>query len=131
PADAAQKLNERILLGEQLIVRDIGTTDELDELRKEYSRWNDFNTELLRRIFTTAKFADEYALWAYVIGGNPPPQEQLRRLREDIGERLNRLQSIRDRLELVPLAHGVDRTPAPATRAHTNRVFVVHGHDEA
>lgn len=131
PTAAAQKLNERILLGEDLINREIQARDGLDELQKEFGRWDDYNTELLRRMFTSPKFADEYAIWGYVIGGSDTPQEALRRLREDIGDKINRLRSIRDRLELVPIAAGVQQSASAVARTHTNRVFVVHGHDDA
>src|SRR5688500_16931445 len=132
-SDAAAKIADRVAAGEQLRGRSVTTTPDLEACKNDYRTWDSYNVELLKRLFTTSKYADEYAYWgAFAIGRTLSPQEKLAELREDIGERIRRLQSISGRLELIPLAAGVRQVaPAlPAPRAHTNRAFVVHGHDE-
>lgn len=132
PESAAEKINERISAGEEIRQREVTTVDQLEASQSDYRRWDSYNIELLNRFFTTPKFAEEYSWWA---GGfamyEPSPHEKLVELRKDVGEKIHRLESIRDRLELVPLATGVVRSTAPVVRGRTNKVFVVHGHDEA
>lgn len=133
-ADSAmRKINERIAKGTEIRARSIQNTEQLEAAQNDYRTWNSYNNELLLRLFSTAKFAEEYSWWG--IGsfsmGEPSGQEKLEALGRDIAEKIRRLESIRNRLELIPLASGVVPTAAASERAHTNKAFVVHGHDDA
>lgn len=66
-SEAKSKLEERIEKGAELKKQQAITTDELDALRKLYYKWNDFNCELLKRLFTTEKLADEYSRYGPMI----------------------------------------------------------------
>jgi predicted nucleotide-binding protein len=134
PADvAASQLNERIAKGKAMRDRESKTEEALAELEKDHRTWTAYNAELLGRLFTTNKYQDEYTWWGVGSVRTRPlsPQERLDDIRKDVAEKIQRLESIRERLELIPLAQGVARTGAPSARAHTNKAFVVHGHDEA
>lgn len=113
--------------------REIQSVEQLEACTNDYYRWNSYNAEPLKQLFTTSKFADEYSWWgvASVSMYESSPQEKLEELHKDISGKIHRLESIRDRLELIPVAPGVSRAVVPPTRTHTNRAFVVHGHDEA
>jgi len=59
--------------------------------------------------------------------------EELREFHNHINIMIHRLESISERLELIPLSDDVARGLDPATphgQLSSNRVFVVHGHDE-
>jgi predicted nucleotide-binding protein len=132
--EAAKRIDERMTAGEQLRQREITAAEVLEECEADYRRWNSFNAELLKRLFTTAKYAEEYSWWgvASVSRFESPLHQKIREYRDEIAEKLHRLQSIRERLDLIPLAASVAASsPVAAARAHSNRVFVVHGHDEA
>ncbi len=134
PDEAARKITERITVGEELHEREITTVEQLEAAKSDYRRWDSYNAEMLQRLFTTSKFSEEYSWWGAVAISmyEKSPAEKLGDLRTEIRERIHRLESVRDRLELIPLAAGVARTTVPtAPRERTNRVFVVHGHDEA
>ena len=131
--EAAQKLSERIALGEELLSRQITNVEQLDAEENEYRRWNSYNIEMLNRLFTTHKFAEEYSRWGVVVMSmyGKSPDERLQDHQKEIREKIHRLESVRDRLELLPLVSGVRQTSVAAVaRERTNRVFVVHGHDE-
>ncbi len=133
-SEAEASLGARIEKGEELRDRPIQTKDELDRMEKEFDRWSDYNTEMLRRMFSTAELADEYSV-ARASGWYPdkPLSEFVRGFRGDVDFRLNRLTSILERLELVPLAKTIatkGRPASPAAASRSRRVFVVHGHDE-
>ncbi len=133
PGEAAQKLGERITSGEQLHARQISNMEQLDAAENEYRRWNSYNAELLKRLFTTHKFEEEYSWWGVVVSRyNKSSAEKLKDHKEEIREKIHRLESVRDRLELMPLAVGVRKpTVVAIARERTNKVFLVHGHDEA
>ena len=132
--EASQKIGERIALGEELLARKMLNVEQLDAAESEYRRWNSYNGELLKRLFTTDKFAEEYSWWGAVAISmyGKSPAEKLEDHKKEVSEKLHRLESVRDRLELIPLVSGVRPTSnAAVPRTRTNRVFVVHGHDEA
>lgn len=135
PDEAKEKLVDRITKGRELQTREIRTVEHIDELEGEKRKWNSFNHELLKRLFTTDALADEYSrFYGGVISmGRPSPSERLESLRSDIGEQVHRLESIVERLELFPVSAGVwpARPVAASPKATGRRVFVVHGHDEA
>lgn len=132
--EATQKINERIAGGEDLFARQVTSVEQLDVAENDYRRWNNYNAELLKRLFTTHKFAEEYSWWGAVVMSmyGKSPAEKLEDHKKEIREKIHRLESVRDRLELIPLAAGVRGPALPAiVRERTNKVFVVHGHDEA
>jgi predicted nucleotide-binding protein len=133
PEVAASQINERIAKGKAIFERDVTTEEALAEVEKEHRTWTAYNAELLSRLFTTNKYQEEYNWWGVgsVRMRPPSPQERLNDVKKDVAEKIQRLESVRERLELIPLAPGVTKSDASPARAHTNRAFVVHGHDEA
>lgn len=132
-AEAAAKIDERIAKGEELFAWQPGRVDEIPDAIDQFHNWDAYNNELLKRLFTTDKYADEYSWWgvASLSIYEPSPGEKLQANRDNIRDKIKRLRSIRDRLELIPVSAGVAAKPPTPARSHTNRVFVVHGHDEA
>ena len=134
PEEAAHRIGERIALGEELYSRQISSAEQLDAAENEHRRWDSYNSEMLKRLFTTHKFADEYSWWGVVAVSmyGKSPAEKVKEHKEEIREKIHRLESVRDRLELIPVAASVPKPQAVGVvRKQTNKVFVVHGHDEA
>lgn len=135
--EAAEKIEARIEKGHELLEREIRSSDELESAKRDFKRWDDFNAELLRQLFSTSEVADEYTFYGagvFVLGREVYLAEEVEEFREDVQKKITRLQSIADRLEIIPLAEGVPETGSltPTTAvAASNRVFVVHGHNEA
>jgi predicted nucleotide-binding protein len=134
--EARQRVTARIAKGEELKSRPIRDRQELNEAEAEYLNWTEYNGEMLRRIYTSPQLADEYDRSPAIafIGSVQRFDEEIRDLHESIDRKCRRLASIEERIELVPLAPNVgdDRPPAKAIAGVANdKVFVVHGHDEA
>jgi len=135
--DARAKLEDRIQKGRELRQAQIVSSDALELAKSEYNKWNSFNVELLNRIFTNDQFAKEYSWWGAVgISYNEPSlREEITDLYKDIDEKLHRLDSIIERLELIPISVAAapsqlsEKTGAAAQRG-SKKVFVVHGHNE-
>ena len=136
-SDAEQKLANRIALGTELIGRQVNRGDEVESFAAECSKWTAYNFELLKRLFTTPALAQEYS-WSSSAGlvvrrYEPSPGEVLDENRERVKDYIKSLESIVDRLELIPEVEGVTSTAAavgPVVSSDSNRVFVVHGHDD-
>jgi predicted nucleotide-binding protein len=133
--EAREGIVARIQLGEDLHSRVITNVDQLTAAEKEYQRWDTYNGEMLKQLFTTRMFEEEYSWWSgvFTFGRDElSPHEKLKAHKEHIREKIHRLESVLDRVELIPLA---DEMPHKATvvvaKERTNKVFVVHGHDDA
>jgi predicted nucleotide-binding protein len=133
-AELDRRIEERIARGRDLINRPINTISDLQEVRADYRVWDDYNTTLLRRAFTTSEPADDYS----------PPMGGISTGRETLEDKIDyfharaqgaiqRLASLKERLELyeeetdeVPPA-----VPRPARAPVGTAIFVVHGRSEA
>lgn len=136
-SEAVEKLNDRIALGAELLRREIGREDEGEAYTADCSKWSAYNTELLKRLFTTPALAEEYS-WSSSAGlvvrrYEPSPGEVLEEARERLTDRIRSLESILERLDLIPEVAGTAAravSPPTASAVSTNRVFIVHGHDD-
>lgn len=130
------EIGERIEKAEQMLARAVETADQLQRLRGLYSTWDEYNTTLLRRAFTTWGPANEYSKSTVsarvIVPGAPRPtvEERANELRGHIRTRVRRLSSIADRLALfTPITTASPADPEPAVTG--TAIFIVHGHDEA
>jgi predicted nucleotide-binding protein len=134
--EAAEKIKGRVKLGLELQNLPINNNEEVENKIKEIEKWNSYNKELLSRIFTTSKLSEEYTFSTLgptrVSFGPPSLREKLQGNMEQLKRKIQSLESIYDRLELIPLSQGVQTIQSkPADLgAPGNKVFVVHGHDE-
>ena len=129
-AEAQRLLQEQIQKGTELLKRPMQSRDELGAVRRAFRNWEDYNKELLRRLFTTDELSDEFGAavrMVYSLGESSLP-EDISEFQSDSRARLRRLESISAR---VPLLAPDALEPAPSARAQTppRRVFIVHGRD--
>ena len=137
-AEAEAKLKERIQKGLEIKQVQINSREAFDASKNEYSKWDSFNTELLKRIFTTEELSEEYSRW--LVGGGislmrpPSLAEKIANFYKDIDQKIHRIDSIIERLELIPLKNADYVITSSDEPTHvlkkTKKVFVVHGHDE-
>lgn len=59
--DAKQRLQDRIGKGKELMQRKVDSGEAYELFKRDTGKWDDFNTELLRRLFTTEELAREYS----------------------------------------------------------------------
>ena len=133
-ASALQKIQTQIDKGQQIRSRGIHSEEELHKARADRLKWSGYNTELLVRLFDNRSMADEYSrFYSAVIIPNASLQQKITDYRKDMDDSINRLETIRDRLELIPepSAKPADKSSPPAGAAIGNEVFIVHGHDQA
>ncbi len=136
--DAKSKLQERIQKGLEIKQVQISSREALDTANNEYSKWNSFNAELLKRIFTTDELSEEYSRWSSINSiamHEPSLGEKISDLYKNIDRKIHRIDSIIERLELIPLRHtsSPEKTTeenSPHAQSKTKKVFIVHGHDE-
>ena len=128
------RIADRAEKGRKLKEIPICTWHDLEAAKRDYWKWDSYNRELLRQLFTNEELSEEYAgSFGTVLGVEPNLGDDTEEFRREVGDKVHCLESISERLELIPLSdevtgqlEGTSRTPASTTR-----VFVVHGHDEA
>lgn len=126
------QLQDRINKGEELSKRlqQVASIPEIDTLGKERATWDEYNHELLSRMFNTLKYAEEYIGSDVSVSNfhiNPSPATRLSTEIDELDKAKRRLQSILERLPLIyKLSPQIAETVPPEPG---NKVFIVHGHD--
>ena len=124
-----REITEQLAIGQQLLDRPVQDMDGVDQLRADFSTWDEFNEQLLRSRFSTGKVADQYKRVA-VGGGRGTAQQELQWSHQGITRQKRKLESIRQQLELY--GSEVEEEDVRNSLAGTpqgTKVFVVHGHD--
>lgn len=131
--DAAQKLENQISKGNELLSRTIASNAEMDLFLRDKQVWSDYNAELLRSLFTTNDMRAEY-ISVELAQESSVFDDQIDAAIDDVKEKIRCLHSIVQRLELIPedIILGDRTTGASGLRTgpFNRRVFIVHGHHE-
>lgn len=138
--DAEERLNKQIEMGNQIRNSQPRFEKEINDLENQENIWSEFNFELLKRMFNTTEIAEEYR-HAY-SGGQVVPYDPFggssfpvmkRNFYSRIETKQNKLESIKERLELIPEATSEvlpSFTHKESKVIDSRKVFIVHGHDE-
>ena len=137
--EARTKIHQQIERGRALLALDIGSRPDLTKAHAERSKWTDYTKELLALLFTNRTPATDFEYGGLgAISSVPRPFALLiADFREGVQAQITRLESITDRLVLIPEPHSSvtgsqDRGFRPTERdGHSRKVFIVHGHDGA
>lgn len=132
-ASARTKLAQRIAMGREIIDRQASSAPEWERLKADEKAWSDYGRDLLRSLFTTNELMNEFLMAAQMraVFRALTPAEEMARAKKRVSDRLSKLQSIIDRLELFENREIPDTVPAaPTADPDFSRAFVVHGHDE-
>lgn len=136
--EAKNRLGERIEKGLELKQRKVDTREAYDLLLKDYQKWDAFNKELLKQLFSTDELAKEYSHYgvAAIAMRESSLGEKIADAFKRVDNKIHRIDSIIERIELIP----IDETKASDLSTQSNipsekqprtkKVFVVHGRDE-
>lgn len=128
--NAATQLDEQVSKG--ILLKNMTVLADKNNSHEEYTKWNDYNIELLERIFNTRRYALQYdrsnqkaAICAYDLDR----YNKSKRLAGKIDANINSLQSIRDKINIIPSKSDFNEDIRMSSANINNKVFVVHGHD--
>ena len=138
--EANKKIQERIQEGQKLRDRPIDSEDEFEIVGKEAVNWSRYNIDLLVKLFESAALAEDYKNYIYedldrddfdylhsenyVENYTDYLRYKIDEYRTNMSDSIRSLEGIRDRLELFD-------EPDPPERIFGDKIFIVHGHDEA
>lgn len=104
--EAEQQLKRRIESGQALSDRQISSREEFDLLKKDHKAWDNYNKDLLVKFFDTAELSNEYKrsrtrlIQVKPFGYETPLRDKWQDLRQDLTDKISKLQDIMGRLEL-------------------------------
>ena len=95
----------------------------------EYSKWNGFNIELLKRSFTNdgGEYLERYKNCGQVLLYSDINKVDF--LKSLIKEEIDELLTLESRLSLIPIADGVEESKSEVFMRNMKQIFVVYGHD--
>lgn len=136
--EAKNRLGERIEKGLELKQRKVDTREAYDLLLKDYQKWDAFNKELLKQLFSTDELAKEYSHYgvAAISMREPSLGEKIADAFKRVDNKIHRIDSIVERLELIPIDEtqtsdlSTQSDTSSERQPRTKKVFVVHGRDE-
>lgn len=102
----------------------------LETLRGDYLSWNDYNKELLLAAFTNngGDYLKKYTESGFHLLYST--KNRVEQLKDFIREDIKQLQSLINRLDLIPLDSAVSKQISIQKKGDMDKVFVVYGHDE-
>jgi predicted nucleotide-binding protein len=129
-AEAAEKLEDRLVRGGEIKGRSIQSREDMESYEADTKKWQDYNVELLRRLFDDETIAKEYVYACRPTRVVRDEIDVLRGWQETVNNQITKLESILDRLDLYaePARQATIGVAEPPGDGFT--VFVVHGHDE-
>jgi predicted nucleotide-binding protein len=132
--NANERITARIEKGRELKAHPIISMKELENVKSEFYIWSDYNEEMLRQIFTSERVAAEYRGISFGFSyGEQPLGDDIEHLQSQIEYKIHTLASVKERLELIPMAPGAGAAQAKSKAIPAisdNKVFIVHGHDQ-
>ncbi|WP_019451801.1 nucleotide-binding protein [Cupriavidus sp. BIS7] len=132
--EARSLVDAQIAKGEALLKEQVANQDTYEDLQRRYYSWSSYCTDLLKTIATTNELSEEFSFWGISgVSIDATLGELVNDLRRDIKTAVDRLGSIKERLELFPSDVSESARDTDTRRAvpDMKNVFIVHGHDEA
>lgn len=142
-----KQLEDRINIGKELLDIAVKTVNsspyygrrqqsiEYDEKEKEdffsaYHKWDDFNTDFLKRTFNNSEneYKKEYED-AYHLGSMFGSDDVVGDQKKTIKQKIGKLESIIERLVIITCDKQEKIIDTQNSTQLSNKVFIVHGHD--
>lgn len=139
-ASFTSKLIDRIEKGKELVERSITNVQELESNETDFYKWNDYNSEYLKQTFNNEQNEykrgyDNVNQWLGMLGSpDRTPNEKLQRLKEKIGNKVEFLERLLEKVDLLKSDVEKPAIVKPAkeiSHKDNHNIFIVHGHNTA
>ncbi|MFI0400737.1 MAG: hypothetical protein ACH34X_16740 [Thiolinea sp.] len=104
--EANQKIAERIKIGYSLLSVPIKNEESLSAEKDQYHTWDDYNVELLSRVFSSESMSEEYSRAEFSIWSSTQTfSDDVKDYKNDVKAKIRYLSSIIERLDLITEAN--------------------------
>lgn len=133
------EIEKRISIGKLILQKEVNNNEELEILYKDYSKWNDYNMELLKQSFTIPlnayllAYEDKPIAILRTIGGTPERQrtlvERASSHKRALSAKLDNLEKLLAKINLIPTIPNVEFVEKKDTFVNQKKpcVFIGHG----
>lgn len=132
--EAESKIYHRVALGNKLLGLSIHDNNDLEAAKAQRKKWNDYNEELLRRLFDSEVVLEDYnrsSMYDTHIKKSSWGQK-ISSFYKGISNKIEALESITKRLEFIPEKIRISKTQERENPEISDTVSVVHDeNDEA
>jgi hypothetical protein len=98
---ADERIRGQVEKGLALRDAEIGSESHLKQIKAAYFTWDEYNVELLKKLFQTENESQTYgASKGFFSLGESSLGERIAEFRDDVSSRIRRLESVLERLEL-------------------------------
>lgn len=133
-----EQINKRIDYGEEIYNRQIQISQQLEEAKRNYYDWDDYNSELLKQSFNNEhnEYKNDYDkvnnFNGFMFGGNRQRNELLE-FKEKVKNKITNLKQIVAKVDLMK-SEVPDQVSAIKEITNnggklSNDIFIVHGHN--
>jgi predicted nucleotide-binding protein len=130
---AKEMLTERIQIGQEIERIPINSKEDLDIAEEKINIWNSYNRTMLIQMFSTDEIIERYSS-SHVLTMSTRPKlfnELIIEFKSIIKSRLRVLRSTLGEIDLFTMKNYTDNSDhSTIDTAKSNKVFIVHGHDE-
>jgi predicted nucleotide-binding protein len=127
-----QKLEQRLILGEEMLNRSIISDEDLKILNQDSNAWTDYNIEFLKQTFNNPynEYRNSYKSSGTYWGGIAFPSEpEPIKSKTIIKNQIDNIQNLINKSDLIKSSVEIQMEEANNIIDKT-KVFIVHGHDE-
>ncbi|MVM37184.1 hypothetical protein GO730_05250 [Spirosoma sp. HMF3257] len=133
--DFKRQLKDRLYIGAQLVNSKVSTVLDLGTLEREFTKWDSFNSELLKTSFDNPnnEYKSEYDInyFGYINLGPIDYQKEYKDLLNKIDNKNRKLEQLIEQTELLQVSsqNNTIGIEASSKTGDMSKVFIVHGHD--
>jgi predicted nucleotide-binding protein len=129
--DAAEALAKRLAEARDLLAAGVSSEREYGEVKSRFTKWNEYNSLLLKGIFTSDEIAEEYNRAHGIIVVASSWHDSYRNLISSLNSKITKIESIIGRLELIDVRrafeHEIQQHQQLPVDARSQAVFIGHG----
>lgn len=129
-------ITSRIEVGESILKKPIQTYTELEEAKKEFNNWDDYNSELLKQSFNNEynEYKKRYdtvnSFYGFMGNGK---ENELDAFKDKVNNKISNLTQLISKVELLK-SEVPDQVISKIANVNTNEIlsndiFIVHGHN--
>lgn len=131
-----ENINSRVEVGENILKKPIQTYTELEEARRDFNNWDDYNSELLKQSFNNEyneykkRYDSVNSFYGFLGNGK---ENELDEFIEKVKNKISHLTQLVSKVDLMK-SEVPDQVISKVSIANTNEIlnndiFIVHGHN--
>ncbi len=132
--EADSQITDRITKGYALLKKNFTTEEHFRNILDDTKKWNEYNYELLLRIFDNKTIAEELGKYFHhSLSLYQSIPEEIESYEKALKRKISKLESIKDRLGLIPETTAITKSqdiPQSESKKKSKDIFIVHGSNE-